>query len=107
MSVDKRQVLDQAQKLLEKGLIDRAIKQYLRLLEVDIDDVFVLQKVASLHVKNGSHASALEYYERAFKVLKAKEFHAKCVGAGRGFFPQIDPRTCLEPNWLHAHSPRS
>lgn len=81
MSVDKRQVLDQAQKLLEKGLIDRAIKQYLRLLEVDIDDVFVLQKVASLHVKNGSHASALEYYERAFKVLKAKEFHAKCVGA--------------------------
>ena len=81
MSVDKRQVLDQAQKLLEKGLIDRAIKQYLKILEVDIDDVFVLQKIAGLHVKNGSDAFALEYYERAFKVLKAKEFHAKCVGA--------------------------
>jgi tetratricopeptide (TPR) repeat protein len=81
LSVDKRQILDQAQKLLEKGLIDRAIKQYLRLLEVDADDVFVLQKVASLHVKNGSHAFALQYYERAFKVLKAKEFHQKCVGA--------------------------
>jgi tetratricopeptide (TPR) repeat protein len=80
LSVDKRQILDQAQKLLDKGLIDRAIKQYLRVLEAEADDVFVLQKVASLHVKNGSHAFALEFYERAFKVFKDKGFHEKCVG---------------------------
>ncbi|MGB0645832.1 MAG: tetratricopeptide repeat protein [Bradymonadia bacterium] len=81
MSIDKRQVLDQAQKLLDKGLIDRAIKQYLKILEVDPDDVFVLQKIAGLHVKNGSDAYAVEYYEKAFRVFKAKGFHEKCVGA--------------------------
>jgi tetratricopeptide (TPR) repeat protein len=80
MSIDKRQVLEQAQKLLDKGLIDRAIKLYLRVIESEPDDVFVLQKIAGLHVKNGAFASAVEYYEKAFRVFKIRGFHEKCIG---------------------------
>ena len=43
--------------------------------------MFVLQKVAGLHVKNGADAYAVEYYEKAFRVFKSKGFHEKCVGA--------------------------
>ena len=45
MSNDKRQILNNAHKLLDRGLYDRAIREYMRIVELDPSDVFALQKM--------------------------------------------------------------
>ena len=90
MSSDKRQILNNAHKLLDRGLYGRAIKEYLRIIEMDPSDVFALQKIAELHSRNGAHASAVKFYEKSYAVLKSKGFHEKCVGVLKRIL-ELDP----------------
>ena len=90
MSNDKRQILNNAHKLLDRGLYDRAIREYMRIVELDPSDVFALQKIAELHTRNGAHASAVSFYEKSYSVLKKKGFHEKCVAVLKRIL-ELDP----------------
>lgn len=90
MSSDKRQILNNAHKLLDRGLYDRAIKEYQRIVDMDPSDVFALQKIAELHARNGAHASAVGFYEKSYAVLKGKGFHEKCVAVLKRIL-ELDP----------------
>ena len=80
MGIDKRDIKRNADRLLEKGLFDRAIREYLRIIEVEPEDLFALQKIAELHSRTGAEASAVSYYERAYKILNTRGFHEKSIG---------------------------
>ena len=90
MSSDKRQILNNAHKLLDRGLYDRAIREYQRIVDMDPSDVFALQKIAELHARNGAHASAVGFYEKSYAVLKNKGFHEKCVAVLKRIL-ELDP----------------
>ena len=96
MGIDKRDIKRNADRLLEKGLFDRAIREYLRIIDVEPEDLFALQKIAELHSRTGAEASAVSYYERAYKILNTRGFHEKSIGVLKRIL-QLDPsRTELQ-----------
>ena len=90
MGIDKRDITRNADRLLEKGLIDRAIREYLRIIDVEPEDLFALQKIAELHSRTGAEASAVSYYERAYKILNTRGFHEKSIGVLKRIL-ELDP----------------
>ena len=67
---DKRQILNNAHKLLIEVFIDRAIKS-IRIIEMDPSDAFALQKVAELHSRMVPMLQ-LSAFTRTPAVLKSK-----------------------------------
>ncbi len=71
MAVNRRKILNAAQKYVQKGNLDRAIEEYSKLLKEDPEDVRILLQVGHLYAKKGDIAHALEtYWKVADKYLK-------------------------------------
>ena len=47
--MDKNKVIEAASKLIAKGQLEKAVREFQRVLEVDPDDVRILQKLAELY----------------------------------------------------------
>ena len=62
MSINKRKVLQSAQKHLQKGALDKALKDYQTLLEADPKDVNLRLKVGDLHLRLGKNDDAVTAY---------------------------------------------
>ncbi len=79
MAVNKRKILESAQKHLQKGALDKALDDYLTLLKADPKDSNIRLKVGDLHLKLGRNQDAIDGYLRVAQQFMSEGFDAKAV----------------------------
>lgn len=79
MAINRSKVQAQAQKFVLKGQVDKAIKEYLTLLEDDPSDLKVCQKLGDLYAKKGDKANACEQYNKIAQDYQEKGFYLKAI----------------------------
>ena len=79
MAVNKRKILESAQKHLQKGALDKALEDYLTLLKADPKDSNIRLKVGDLHLKLGRTQDAIDGYLRVAQQFMSEGFDAKAV----------------------------
>lgn len=79
MSINKRKILQSAQKHLQKGALDKALKDYQTLLEADPKDVNLRLKVGDLHLRLGKNDEAVTAYLKVADRFMKDGFDAKAV----------------------------
>src|SRR5256885_7501764 len=77
--MDKNKVIESASKLIAKGQLEKAVKEYQRVLEFDPDDVRVLQKLAELYQKMKRPAEAADCFEKVARTYATQGFYLKAV----------------------------
>ena len=61
MAANREQILQSAEKLLSRGKLDQALKEYLRVLEDNPKDISTLNKVGDLYVRMNRPAESIPY----------------------------------------------
>jgi len=79
LKVDKRKILQSAQKHLQKGALDKALKDYQTLLEADPRDVNLRLKVGDLQLRMGRNDDAVAAYLKVADRFMKDGFDAKAV----------------------------
>jgi tetratricopeptide (TPR) repeat protein len=79
LSINKRKILQSAQKHLQKGALDKALKDYQTLLEADPKDVNLRLKVGDLHLRLGKSDEAVTAYLKVADRFMKDGFDAKAV----------------------------
>ena len=90
MAFNKEKVMDAARKFVDKGQIDKAVKEYLRIVHEDPKDVRVWLKIGDLHVKRGSKQDATEVYLKVARVYDEQGFSEKAIAVFKQVL-KIDP----------------
>src|SRR4051812_2259426 len=71
--------MDAARKFVDKGQIDKAVKEYLRIVHEDPKDVRVWLKIGDLYAKKGSKQEAIETYLKVARFYHDQGFLHKSV----------------------------
>lgn len=79
MAANKDKTRAAAQKYLQKGQLDKAIREYQRLVEDDPKDVRTLLKIGDLQTRSGAHEKATETYGRVAQFYSEQGFFLKAV----------------------------
>lgn len=79
MAANKDKTRAAAQKYLQKGQLDKAIREYQRLVEDDPKDVRTLLKIGDLQTRSGDHVKATETYSRVAQFYSDQGFFLKAV----------------------------
>ena len=79
MAFNKEKVMDAARKFVEKGQIDKAIKEYLRVVKEDPQDVRVWLKVGDLYARKGQKQEATDTYLKVARFYQDQGFFTKAV----------------------------
>ncbi|HET7503463.1 MAG TPA: tetratricopeptide repeat protein [Kofleriaceae bacterium] len=91
MAFNKDKVMDAARKFVDKGQIDKAVKEYLRIVHEDPKDVRVWLKIGDLYAKKGSKQDAIETYLKVARFYHDQGFFLKAVAVYKQIL-KIDPR---------------
>src|SRR5688572_18439637 len=91
MAINKNKVMEVAQKFVEKGQLDKAIKEYLRIVEEDPKDVRVWLKLGDLYAKKNAKQDATETYLRVAQFYSDQGFYLKAVAVYKQVL-KLDPR---------------
>ncbi len=91
MAINKNKVMDAARKARDKGQIDKAIKEYLKIVREDPKDVRVWLKIGDLYAKKSAKAEATETYLRVAKFYSEQGFYLKAVAVYKQIL-KLDPR---------------
>ncbi len=100
MAINKNKVLEAAQKLVEKGQVDKAIKEYLKVVDEDPKDVRVWLKIGDLYARKGASSEATETYLKVAGFYREQGFYLKAVAVYKQVL-KLDPRL-VEVNLLLA-----
>ena len=76
MALNKRKILESAQKHLQRGALDKALEDYRILLKADPHDSNVLLKIGDLHLKQGKRDEAINAYVRVAQQFTREGFDA-------------------------------
>ncbi len=79
LGVNKRKILDTAQKHLQKGALDKALREYNALLEADPRDTNVRLKIGDIHLRQGKPDDAVTAYLKVAEQFAKEGFDAKAV----------------------------
>jgi len=79
LAINKRKILQSAQKNLQKGAFDKALKDYKSLLEADPKDVNLRLKVGDVYLKQGKSDEAVAAYKKVAERFMKDGFDAKAV----------------------------
>lgn len=79
LAVNKRKILESAQKHLQRGALDKALEDYQTLLKADPKDSNIRLKVGDLHLKLGRAQDAIDAYLRVAQQFTNEGFDAKAV----------------------------
>ncbi len=79
LAVNKRKILESAQKHLQRGALDKALEDYQTLLKADSKDSNIRLKVGDLHLKLGRSQDAIDAYMRVAQQFTNEGFDAKAV----------------------------
>lgn len=90
MSIDRTKILEQAQKHLAKGALDKAIAEYLRLVQADPSDVRTWLKIGDLYTQRGQKREAIETYARVADTYAQQGFFLKAVAVYKQIL-KLDP----------------
>lgn len=77
--MDKTRIFETAGRFAAKGQLDKAAKEYQRVLEKDPKDVRALQKLAEIHQKNGKLSQASDLLLRVAEGYGEQGFFLKAV----------------------------
>ena len=91
MANNKEKLIAGAQKLVEKGQFDKAIKEYLKVVQLDDKDVRVWLKIGDLYAKLGKKPEATETYQKVAEFYSQQGFYLKAVAVYKQIL-KIDPR---------------
>lgn len=91
MAFNKNKVMEVARRYVEKGQLDKAIREYTRVVEEDPHDVRVWLKIGDLHVKNGAKREATETYLRVAPFYSEQGFFLKAVAVYKQIL-KLNPR---------------
>mgnify|MGYP006271173777 CR=1 FL=1 len=90
MAINKDKVRAAAQRHLQKGHIDKAIREFQRLVEADPRDVRTLLKIGDLQTRKGQKQQATETYSRVAEFYAGQGFYLKAVAVYKQIL-KIDP----------------
>ncbi len=90
MAVNREQVLQSAEKLLARGKLDQALKEYLRVLEENSKDISTLNKVGDLYVRMNRPADSIPYFTRIADFYSRDGFFLKAIAIFKKI-NKIDP----------------
>ena len=91
MAINKNKLMDAARKARDKGQVDKAIKEYLKIVREDPKDVRVWLKIGDLYAKKGAKAEATETYLKVAKFYSDQGFYLKAVAVYKQIL-KLDPR---------------
>ena len=91
MASNKNKFLEAAQKYVEKGQFDKAIKEYQRVVAEDPKDVRVWLKIGDLHAKRGAKSDATDTYLKVAQFYGEQGFFLKGVAVYKQVL-RLDPR---------------
>src|SRR5436190_17828012 len=83
--------MDAARKFVDKGQIDKAVKEYLRIVREDPKDVRVWLKIGDLHARKGQKQEATETYLKVARYYQDQGFFTKAVAVYKQIL-KLDPR---------------
>lgn len=83
--------MEVARRFADKGQLDKAIKEYLRVVQDDPHDVRVWLKIGDLYVKKGSKREATETYLRVATFYSEQGFFLKAVAVYKQIL-KLNPR---------------
>ncbi|MBC7794595.1 MAG: tetratricopeptide repeat protein, partial [Clostridia bacterium] len=90
MANNKDKIRASAQKFLQKGQIDKAIREFQRLIEEDPKDVRTLLKIGDLQTRIGSNAEATQTYGLVAQFYSDQGFFLKAVAVYKQIL-KLDP----------------
>jgi pilus assembly protein FimV len=90
VAVNREQVLQSAEKLLSRGKLDQALKEYLRVLEDNPKDISTLNKVGDLYVRMNRPAESIPYFTRIADFYSKDGFFLKAIAIFKKI-NKIDP----------------
>ncbi|HEX4439856.1 MAG TPA: tetratricopeptide repeat protein [Thermoanaerobaculia bacterium] len=90
MAVNRDQVLQSAEKLLSRGKLDGALKEYLRVLEDNPKDISTLNKVGDLYVRMNRPSESIPYFTRIADFYSKDGFFLKAIAIFKKI-NKIDP----------------
>ncbi len=79
MALFKKDVLQSAEKLVQKGKIEAAIKEYKKVVAKNPSDTNTLNRVGDLYVRLRKHADAVEYYMKTAERYALDGFYVKAI----------------------------
>ncbi len=79
MPIDKSKIVEAANRYLQKGQIDKAIKEFSKITEVDPRDVRVRLKLGELYARKGMREEAVNEYRLAAEEYTRAGFYSKGV----------------------------
>jgi pilus assembly protein FimV len=91
LAINKRKILESAQKHLQRGALDKALEDYRTLLKADPHDSNVLLKVGDLYLKQGKRDEAINSYLRVAQQFTRDGFDAKAVALYKQI-SRLDPK---------------
>ncbi|MBI4509719.1 MAG: tetratricopeptide repeat protein [Deltaproteobacteria bacterium] len=91
MAINKNKVMEAAQKFVEKGQTDKAIKEYLKIVQDDPKDVRIWLKIGDLYAKKGAKSEATETYLKVAQFYGEQGFYLKAVAVYKQIL-KLDPR---------------
>ncbi len=91
MAFNKEKVMDAARKFVDKGQIDKAVKEYLRIVSEDPKDVRVWLKIGDLYAKKGAKQEATDTYLKVARFYHDQGFFLKAVAVYKQIL-KLDPR---------------
>jgi tetratricopeptide (TPR) repeat protein len=83
--------MDTARKFVEKNQIDKAVKEYLRIVHEDPKDVRVWLKIGDLYAKKGAKQDATDTYLKVARFYDDQGFYLKAVAVYKQIL-KLDPR---------------
>src|SRR5512146_1316070 len=79
MAIDKNFVMSEARKFAAKGLYDKAIAEWKKLLSEAPHDANLFNTIGDLCIKKNSRAEAVDAYKRAADILAGDGFTSKAI----------------------------
>ncbi|MBK8481625.1 MAG: tetratricopeptide repeat protein [Proteobacteria bacterium] len=77
--VNKTKVINAAQKFVQKGQYERAIREYARIVDEDPRDVRIWLKIGDLWAKHGDQRQAVDTYLKVAEFYSEQGFYLKAV----------------------------
>ena len=94
MAINKNKSIAAAQKYIQKGQIDKAIQEYLRVVQEEPQDVRTWLKIGDLYAKKGARQDATETYLKVAEFYSQQGFYLKAVAVYKQIL-KLDPSLSL------------
>ncbi len=79
MGIDKEKILGLAQKYILKGQSNKAIKEYLKLIEASPKDKRLYLKLGDLYLKNGEEEKAIKEYLKLANLYVEEDLNSRAI----------------------------